>query len=61
MNKAAEEINAATCADELFEISKKYRQMFGVWSKKYDDIVGLCLNRFKQIYHISYHKYRKSK
>jgi hypothetical protein len=61
MNKAAEEINAATCVDELFAISGRYCQMFGLWSKEYDDVVGLCLNRFKQIYGISYYEYRNKK
>ena len=53
------EINKATCVDELFIISRRYYEKFGLWSKKYNNVVSLCLNRFKQIYGISYHEYRE--
>lgn len=59
MDKITGKINGATCLNELFAISSKYREMFGVWSKEYDDVIGLCLNRFKQIYGVSYTEYRK--
>lgn len=49
-----EKINGATCSDELFAISSECRSIFGVWSKEYDDLVGLCLNRFEQIYGVPY-------
>lgn len=59
MNKITEEINSASCLDELFAISGRCRRAFGVWSKTYDNVVGLCLNRFKQIYGVPYDEYRK--
>lgn len=59
MNKILEKINGATCLNELFAISSKYCEMFGDWSKEYDNVIGLCLNRFKQIYGVSYGEYRK--
>jgi hypothetical protein len=59
MSKIEKEINNATCVDELFAISGRYYEKFGLWSKEYDNVVGLCLNRFKQIYGISYHEYRE--
>jgi hypothetical protein len=61
MCKLAEEINGATCLDELFAISGRCRRAFGVWSKTYDNVVGLCLNRFKQIYGVSYDEYSKQR
>lgn len=57
MEVIAEKVNAANSVDELFEISGRYCQMFGSESKKYYDVVTLCLNRFEQIYGISFIEY----
>ena len=48
------EIEKATCLDGLLEISKKYRLLFGVWAKEYDEVVELCLKRYKQIYGVDF-------
>ena len=61
MKKIAKEINGATCLDELFAISSKYCEKFGDKSKEYNDVISLCLNRFEQIYGVSYSEYRKQR
>lgn len=61
MKKIKKEINDATCLDELFAISSKYCEKFGDQSKEYNDVISLCLNRFEQIYGVSYSEYRKQR